>query len=635
MSLDDELWNSGANSEITEEDADEDEALDLSSPSPEINDDLNLNNNEITEADDWAVPVLENNEVINIRAIGAIGVTAILLLTGTLFFLFVDADIIVNVPYEKYGEQITYDIEGVVNFESTLDIPLPLGFIDNDIIINQLNINFSGKLQTGINAPTSIIDGYGNEQDGFGKYLIQDLEDIDGKITREGDFSSNRIENAEARTSQKQFVDPTSLEIIRSDIESNASYSDIFGETWYLQRATDWIPRNIEPGLLPHGDAYIGKTLTEGTEGIIIESGIEYNWKVDNGGKIDNEQTVLLTISSSLISEFAGYKGHYEYKFEFYMTETSSMPFKFKMSLNSDLSSIVETMYKINIEYQGLISKKIKGHTEIPTTSYKSNSNVKTGEFSPWIEGAPAFGGGNCGLNSSFNLQTGIEKGTNEINGFNQYITNQKNLDERPGSKINESAFVIEAKYPESNGTWNFTMAHYSEQDQTVKGWNLLYNANITGKEMNVNNPIMTMEDVSDPLTVCSAEEVMTNFEEIGNWAIDSKTGNVNYNKVELSLGQNLVSKQSLVSPTSIFDLGGGLNFANIMNDVRQGNLELNLDYYTSNIDVNAAGSYAYFLEKKGVGVDSSENEYEYRKLAGVDAKDGLVLFNLESINTT
>jgi hypothetical protein len=260
---------------------------------------------------------------------------------------------------------------------------------------------------------------------------------------------------------------------------------------------------------------------------------------------------------------------------------------------------------------------------------------VKTGEFSPWIEGAPAFGGGNCGLNSSFNLQTGIEKGTNEINGFNQYITNQKNLDERPGSKINESAFVIEAKYPESNGTWNFTMAHYSEQDQTVKGWNLLYNANITGKEKNVNNPIMTMEDVSDPLTVCSAEEVMTNFEEIGNWAIDSKTGNVNYNKVELSLGQNLVSKQSLVSPTSIFDLGGGLNFANIMNDVRQGNLEFNLDYYTSNIDVNAAGSYAYFLEKKGVGVDSSENEYEYRKLAGVDAKDGLVLFNLESINTT
>ena len=105
----------------------------------------------------------------------------------------------------------------------------------------------------------------------------------------------------------------------------------------------------------------------------------------------------------------------------------------------------------------------------------------------------------------------------------------------------------------------------------------------------------------------------------------------MNYNKVELSLGQNLVSKQSLVSPTSVFDLGGGLNYALIINDLSKGNLELNIDYYTSNIDVSTAGSYAYFLEKKGN--DNSENEY--RKLAGVDAKDGLVLFNLESINTT
>ncbi|MDC0527082.1 hypothetical protein OAO35_03960, partial [Euryarchaeota archaeon] len=138
MSLDDELWNSGANSEITEEDREEEDALDLSSPSPEINDDLNLNDNKITEADNWTAPVIENNEGINIKAIGAIGVTVILILTGTLFFLFAEQNIVVNVPYEKYGEQMTYDIEGSINFESTLDIPLPLGFIDNDIIINQL-----------------------------------------------------------------------------------------------------------------------------------------------------------------------------------------------------------------------------------------------------------------------------------------------------------------------------------------------------------------------------------------------------------------------------------------------------------------------------------------------------------------
>ncbi len=41
MSSDDELWNSGENS-VSEDIPDEDNALDLSSPSPEVNEDLKL-----------------------------------------------------------------------------------------------------------------------------------------------------------------------------------------------------------------------------------------------------------------------------------------------------------------------------------------------------------------------------------------------------------------------------------------------------------------------------------------------------------------------------------------------------------------------------------------------------------------
>ena len=93
MSSDDELWNSGENS-VSKGIPDEDNALDLSSPSPEVNEDLNLKNKETTENDDWVAPALENNEGINIKVIGAIGVTVILLLTGTLFFLFVEQNMI-------------------------------------------------------------------------------------------------------------------------------------------------------------------------------------------------------------------------------------------------------------------------------------------------------------------------------------------------------------------------------------------------------------------------------------------------------------------------------------------------------------------------------------------------------------
>ena len=173
-------------------------------------------------------------------------------------------------------------------------------------------------------------------------------------------------------------------------------------------------------------------------------------------------------------------------------------------------------------------------------------------------------------------------------------------------------------------------MAHYNEQVENIDAWILGYNRTaISGEEITVDNPIMSMNDIPEPLTVCSAEEVMKGFEEIEDWTVNDQTKNVDYEKVKLIVGQNLVSKQSLSSPTSIINFGS-LNLVNIVSDLSEGNL--NPNDYSNNIDVNTAGSYAYFLEKKGI--DNTQNENKYQKLAGIDAKDGLVLFNLESVNS-
>jgi len=143
-----------------------------------------------------------------------------------------------------------------------------------------------------------------------------------------------------------------------------------------------------------------------------------------------------------------------------------------------------------------------------------------------------------------------------------------------------------------------------------------------------IDNPIMTMDDIPKPLTVCSAEEVMTDFDEVSDWAVNVQSKNIDYSQVTLLLGQNLISKQSLASPTSIVNFGS-LNLINIVSDLSQGNL--NPNDYSDNIDVDAAGSYAYFLDRRG----GSENlGYVHQELAGVDAKDGLVLFNLQSRNS-
>jgi len=641
VSSDDELWNSGENS-VSEDIPDEDNALDLSSPSPEVNEDLNLKNKEITENDDWVAPTLENNEGINIKVIGAIGVTVILLLTGTLFFLFVEQNIVVNVPYERYEEQVTYDIEGGINFESTLDIPLPLGFIDNDVIINELDIIFTGELNAGIKAPSNtnkIIDGYGNEKTVFKKYLEQNLNDIDGKIKQEGK-TANNLENAQMVTFQHQFIDTTALEVTRTDIESNASYSDtITGDTWYWQGSTDWVPRDSEPGLLPHGNLYIGKVLEEGTKGTTEESGIGFNWEVFDGGNIKGEQTVLLRITTSYASPepLFGYTYQYQYTLDLYLSEKSSLPLKFKLNLNSNAGSDFRDLYSINLNYNGTASVIDGGYKtgELSTTAYKDNSKQMTGEFQSWENGAPALGTGDCNINSNFSLSTGIEKARNEISSFDRYIKDQMDKTEEFEEPL--QAFVMEANYTTDElKKWDFTMANYDMQNSKVNGWVLEYinleeennTFNISGYEKTINNPIMTMEEIPTPLTICSAETVMTDFEEIAEWA--ENENNVNYDEVILRLGQNLVSKQSLSSPTSIISFGS-LDLVSIFADLSGGDLSLNLNDYSNNINVDTAGSYAYFLDKKGL----DKNGNNYQKVAGVDAKDGLVLFNIQSINTT
>ena len=324
-----------------------------------------------------------------------------------------------------------------------------------------------------------------------------------------------------------------------------------------------------------------------------------------------------------------GYTYQYQYTFDLYLSEKSSMPLKFNFNLNSDASSPSGKLYSINLDYKGTASLIDEGYTEVPTTSYKDDSKQMTGIFSEWENGAPALGTGDCNINTNFSLVTGIQEGRDNLNEFDSYIKDQIAKE--------EEAFVIEANYTAKNGgKWNFTMAHNNERDPDIDGWILEYERSeqenitftISGNETTVDNPILTMDEIPTPLTVCSAEEVMTDFEEISDWSVDDQLKSVNYEKVTLLLGQNLVSKQSLSSPTSILSFGN-LDLISIVSDLNSGNL--NLNDYSNNIDVDTAGSYAYFLDKKGF----DQNGNNYQKVAGVDAKDGLVLFNIQAINTT
>ena len=640
MKSEDDLWDTGKEDDTSSSNSDDDSStLDLSETSPEKDGkEINLAIPEESEAiekdEDWAIPLAEDVDSLNLRTIGIVGTVVILLLTGTLFFLLNETNAEIEVPNERYDEQINYNVNGFLNFDSNLDVPIPFGFFDNDIVINNLDVVFQGELSLGIEGPRHVEkNGYGEAKNSlFRKYIEQDLDDVDGTITEEGSEPAE-LKNSNIKSTQDQYVDSSSLNIIRSDIVSNASTAKIsgIGQRWAWQSATDWIPRQHSSGILPHGNAYIGKTLTVGDSGTLYESGIQFTTKVDKGQKIKDYDTVKIQIMTSYVSDsLLGYEYEYSYTFSFYMSEVSSLPLKFEMRLTSEAKSPGAQLYSIDLKYTATAKDVFEGNEFVPTKNYDSVSPNSEGEFLAWDNGAPALGTScdeNSQLNGNFNLQSGIAEARNNISSFDNYIKDQQ--------AKKEEAFVIEANFSSNNDNrWNFTMAHSNEQSQKVDGWIVDYRQEkingttfVNGTEKELDNPILKMEEIDTPLTVCSAENLMTDFEEIADWAIDKNTNNVNYETTTLILGQNLISEQSLSSPTSILDFGN-LDLISAISDLNSGNW--NFNDYSNNIDVDTAGSYAYFLDRSG-GSDSLG--YDYQEVAGIDAKNGLVMFNLQSKN--
>ena len=506
MKSEDNLWDTGKVEETSSSSDDEtNSTLDLSGISPEKNEgEINLEDpKEIKEKDeDWAIPLAEDVEGLNLKTIGIVGTVVILLLTGTLFVLLNETNLEVKVPNEKYEEQINYNVNGFLNFNSNLDVPIPFGFFDNDIIINNIDVTFNGDLSLGIEGPQSIIkNGYGESKSSvFKKYIEQNLDDVDGTITEAcEECQPAELKNSKIVSSQEQYVDSSSLDVIRSDIVSNASTAKIsgIGQRWAWQSATDWIPRQHDSGILPHGNAYIGKTLRQGDSGTLYESGIQFTTKVTEGEKIKDYDTVKLQIITSYVSDsLLGYEYEYSYTFSFYMSEVSSLPLKFEMRLTSEAKSPGAQLYSIDLKYTANANDIFEGYEFVPTKSYESTSSSSQGEFLEWNNGAPAFGE-SCSetsqLNENFNLQSGIDTARNNISSFDNYIKDQ--------TAKEENAFVIEANYSAKNDyRWNFTMAHTNEQSQKVDGWTIDYQKtkenniiNVNGTEKELDNPFKSL----------------------------------------------------------------------------------------------------------------------------------------------
>ncbi len=579
--------------------ADGEKELDLSS------DALQSERDEPVAAPAAFPPLLQRAENLNMRIVGAIGAVAILLLTAVAVVMLGGA-VEVTVPRERYGDSATYAVTGLVDLKSPVGIPLP--FLGEDVEVNEIHVEWGGTLEAGTEELLSLVeDGYGQKHPVFRRYIEQDWDPVSGRVVEEGS-SPTDIEHGRVNTTHEQFVREDSLELIKERVENYAYYEEtLTGEKWSLEKLTSWVPRADEKGMMPHAQLYVGKLLHEGDSGSFVSNGLAFSWEALDGGKVDGSATIKLRVSSSSSADLP-FNYHYGHtlRYDLWVSERSAYPLKFDITVTSDAASPTGELYSFSGRYSGTINGLTAGYSDVPQADGTSTSGPHIdAELEAWDYHAPAFGNSTSSLDSGFALQDAINDARQELppSDLDDYLTDYP------------QAFVTRANYDGVRDEWNLTLAHHSESKREVTGWELLVNrTNASGREVDVDNPLVNPAELNRPLPVSSAEELLMSRTIIAGWA--GNAGIINHAQVDLSMGQNLASRENLFDPLAFLNIDS-TTMLKLLGDLASGNFDL--DDYGSSVDAN--GGYGYYIEQ----VDGST-----RHGAAVDASDGLLLFNAE-----
>ncbi|HJP43734.1 MAG: hypothetical protein QF378_00960 [Candidatus Poseidoniia archaeon] len=552
-------------------------------------------------------PLLQRAENLNMRIVGAISAVAILLLTAVAVVMLGGA-VEVTVPSERYGDTATYTVTGGVDLTSPVGIPLP--FLGEDVEVNDIHVEWGGTLEAGTEELLSLVeDGYGQKHPVFRRYIEQDWDPVSGSVAEEGTTPTD-IEHGRVNTTHEQFVREDSLEIIKERVENYAYYEEFaVGEKWSLEKLTSWVPRADEKGMMPHAQLYVGKQLREGDSGSFVSNGLAFSWEALDGGKVDGSATIKLRVSSSSSADLP-FNYHYGHtlRYDLWVSERSAYPLKFDITVTSDAASSTGELYSFSGRYSGTINGLTAGYSDVPQADGTSTSGPHIdAELEAWDYYAPAFGNSTSSLDSGFALQDAINDARQELppSDLDDYLTDYP------------QAFVTRANYDGVRDEWNLTLAHYDKEKLSgkVTGWELLVNrTNASGREVDVDNPLVNPAELDRPLTVSSAEELLMSRTIIAGWA--GNAGVINHAQVNLSMGQNLASRENLFDPLAFLNIDT-LTMVKLLGDLASGDFDP--DDYGSSVDAN--GGYGYYIEQ----VDGST-----RHGAAVDASDGLLLFNAE-----
>jgi hypothetical protein len=453
--------------------------------------------------------------------------------TGTTASQITVTELVVTIPYERIGDDYSYDVNGSVEVDD--EDGIWTGGSDlGTFTLTEINIDYIGYMISSIEGVTSQEDGFGEIHDTLERYNYEDLGlsgTISGTATTQTQtgpvdvpLDNIPIQDGELEVTERSYVDLNTNKTIFSDIISNfilPAGADF--EVTSYDHIRSYSNLREKPAVLRVEDLSQDRTFKMDDSQTKIVGDIAYTWEVEKVANIKGYPSLGIKID---IDGDTKNRNSIE-EFEMWLWITNDVPLPVKTYIYAKVfyeGTTATIVYNNEIQQNGFV----KGTIFIPYGGCSASSpddhyhfrnpdfefvNWDAGEYIPKI--------GSNGINFDFSPQEAINFAQTSSSGFLNYL----------GS--NTEAYVIDGHYNETdtNPLWNLTFGEHGDETGyyvVVEYTGSSYLISDEG-EISISGLRNSTSDFDLILSFSAGKHVFERHENINSSAFDAQ-GNVRFN---------------------------------------------------------------------------------------------------------
>jgi len=450
--------------------------------------------------------------------------------TGTASSHITISELVVTIPFEKIGDNYTYNVNGSVDVEN--EDGLWTGSSGpGTFTLKNVHIDYEGYMLSRVEGVTLQEDGFGESHQTLERYNFEDVElegTVSGTLTTESPpatiDSTLPIQDGSLEVTERDYTDLTTNKTIFSDTESYLIISATGFDVWSDDHLRSYSNLREKPAVLRIEDLSPDRSFKMDDGQTIMVGGISYTWGVESVTNIKGYPALGIEIDIDVTTK----RENNIEEFDMWLWITNDVPLPIKTYIYTQIyyeGTTTTILYNNEIQQNGFQ----RGTIDIPYGDCDASSpddhyhfRNPTAEFVNWDAGEyiPKVGSSGSSL-ENFPPQDAITFAETNSGGFQGYLASYPN------------AYVIDGHYneTESNPLWNLTFGEEGEGTgyyTVVEDFGGSYNIK-DENEIDVSEPRNSTSDFDMVLSFSASEQVFESDEEINDSAFYSQ-GNVRFN---------------------------------------------------------------------------------------------------------